>query len=93
MPAYQKTAQWNPDFAVIPELPAPSMALALRAAAACPGLDPGAFAFAILQTQSRSDIGPNISLQALQERGWVPAFLAPQNAAFHGRSPRRLDGE
>ena len=30
------------------------MALALRAAAACPGLDPGAFAFAILQTQSGS---------------------------------------
>jgi len=28
------------------------MALALRAAAACPGPDPGAFAFAILQTQS-----------------------------------------
>jgi hypothetical protein len=41
---------------VIPELLAPSMALALRAAGACPGLDPGAFAFAILQTQSRSDI-------------------------------------
>jgi len=31
---------------------APPMALALRAAAAWPGLDPGAFAFAILQTQS-----------------------------------------
>ena len=45
---------------VTPELLAPSLALALRAAAACPGLDPGAFAFAIpgsspgqaLQTQS-----------------------------------------
>ena len=39
---------------VIPELLAPSMALALRVAAACPGLDPGAFAFAVLQTQSGS---------------------------------------
>jgi len=33
------------------------MALALRATAACPGPDPGAFAFAILQTQSGSARG------------------------------------
>jgi len=40
------------------DLLAPSMALARRAAGACPGLDPGAFAFAfaILQTQSGSTL-------------------------------------
>ena len=39
------------------------MAFALRAAAACPGLDPGAFAFAVLQTQPGSALtrGPGMT--------------------------------
>src|SRR5690242_1544160 len=48
-------------FARRPGILAPSLALALRAAAARPGLDPGAFAFAILQTQSRSDIWDSVT--------------------------------
>ena len=64
---------------VIPELPAPSMA----------------FAFAILQTQSRSDIRDLTPLHfnAWRESHWVPAFLAPQSAVIHDRSPRRRDDE
>src|SRR5690348_17828996 len=29
----------------------------------------------------------------LSESHWAPAFLAPQSAAIHGRSPRRRDDE
>jgi hypothetical protein len=67
---------------VIPELLALSSALALGAAAACPGLDPGAFALAIpgsspaqaLQTQSRSDIRDPVPWPSMRhERHWLPA--------------------
>jgi hypothetical protein len=65
---------------------------------------PSAFAFAILQTQSRSDIRDPAALRfiTLQKSHWVPALLAPSMAlalrascAVRARScaPRRRDDE
>jgi hypothetical protein len=63
------------------------MALALRVAGACPGLDPGAFAFAILQTQSRSDIRDRFA-------SWISLLIRmcgkpiPGSTAMNLRWPR-----
>ncbi|HET7222090.1 MAG TPA: hypothetical protein VFI81_02720 [Rhodanobacteraceae bacterium] len=51
--------------------------------AACPGLDPGAFAFAILQTQSRTDFRDQLTcFQGIEQKllGYSPHPAARRSA-------------
>src|SRR5690242_578457 len=59
-----------------------------------PDPDPGAFAFAFpANAVAKGYPGASVFTAGVQERRWIPAFLAPQNAAFHGRSPCRRGDE
>src|SRR6185437_8896207 len=53
----------------------------------------GKLLFSLVIPESRSDIRDPVPLHRVAKSHWIPAFLAPQGAAIHGRSPRRGNDE